>query len=119
MWGNWTIVLVAARAPVPRLGPAKDTSSHAADAKCAEADIFNCVIHKRWIHRIDCASYRRLMTGVDVLRASARLRIRDVYGSVKNLHVGELFAILIAVTRVPFAIGLAPFSSMRGADGVG
>src|SRR5260370_32601361 len=59
------------------------------------------------------------MTGRNVLGAGAGLRIRNVYSSVLNFHVRELFAVLVSVTSVPFAVAQVPFGSMRCADGVG
>src|ERR1700722_6373236 len=59
------------------------------------------------------------MTGGNVLGTSAPLRIRNFYSSVLNFHVRELFAVLVAVTSVPFAVTQIPFGSVRCADGVG
>src|SRR5712672_1145516 len=90
-------VLGAPIAPVPSLGCAEYAKGHAADAQHTESDIFHCVIHERRIDRVNTASDDREMTGRNVLCTGARLRICDVDYSVLNLHISELFAVLISV----------------------
>jgi len=41
-----------------------------------------------------------------------RLRIRDVHYAVLNLHISELFAVLVTVSGGPFVVAQVPFSSM-------
>src|SRR6266403_5554147 len=101
---HWSVVLVAACAPVHRFCRAQDADSYTADAQHSESDVFHGMIHERRINWVDAASDDRKMTGRNVLCASARLRIRNVNRSVLNLHVRELFAILISVTGGPFAV---------------